>query len=218
MKLEEIYTALAAIENGAAITDALKAEINRLRNEAAGHRTKLQKVTTELGLKDAENIDEAVAGLKASLDAIAKTGGKPDEIGAQIAQLTKQVQQLTQQSEADKKAAQTEREKRISAIRSAKTVEALTAAKAIKPAELAKLLAEAVQIKDDDSIVYKDGDKELPLADGIAAYLKANPEFVANAAAPGSGGGGPGAGGAPDLEKMTMSEYAAYRQKQMQGG
>ena len=217
MKLDEIYTALAAIENGAAITDALKAEINRLRNEAAGHRTKLQKVTTELGLKDVDNLDEALAGLKTSLEAAAK-GGNPTELGAQIAQLTKQVQTLTQQSEADKKAAQTEREKRITAIRNAKTVEALTAAKAIKPAELAKLLADAVQIKDDDSIVYKDGDNELPLADGIAAYLKANPEFVANTAAPGSGSGGPGSGGNPDLEKMSMSEYAAYRQKQMQGG
>lgn len=217
--MKHIYEALAGLSNGAELTSFLEREINKLRTEAGSYRTKLSTVTQTLGLKDSDNMDEALAGLKASLEAVSK-GGNPSELGAQIAQLTKQVQTLTQQSEADKKAAQVEREKRINAVRSTKTVEALTAAKAIKPAELAKILAGSVQVKDDDTIVFLEGDKELPLTEGIAAYLKANPEFVANTAAPGSGGaGGGGTGGeAPDLEKMSMADFAAYRAKQQQGG
>lgn len=211
MTLDQIYAALAAVENGAVMTADIKAELTRLRNEAAGHRTKLQKITTDLGLKDVENIDEAVAGLKASLDAITKTGGKPDEIGAKIAALTKQVETLTQTVAEKDKLTAAEKEKRIATIRNAKTVEALTAAKAVKPAELAKILSGNVQVKDDDSLVYLEGDKEVPLADGIANYLKANPEFMSNSANPGAGGGAPGPSGEKDPEKMTMAEYVEWR-------
>ena len=211
MTLDQIYAALAAVENGAVMTADIKAELTRLRNEAAGHRTKLQKITTDLGLKDVENIDEAVAGLKASLDAITKTGGKPDEIGAKIAALTKQVETLTQTVAEKDKLTAAEKEKRIAAIRNAKTVEALTAAKAVKPAELAKILSGNVQVKDDDSLVYLEGGKEVPLTDGIASYLKANPEFMSNSANPGAGGGASGPSGEKDPEKMTMAEYVDWR-------
>lgn len=211
MTLDEIYTALAAVENGSAMTAEIKAELNRLRNEAAGHRTKLQKVTTTLGLKDAENLDEAVTGLKASLDAIEASGSKPSEIGTKLAALVKQVETLTQTVAEKEKLTAAEKEKRIAAVRTAKTVEALTAAKAVAPAELAKILAGQVQIKDDDSIVFMDGTTEKPLNEGIAAYLKANPVFVANAAAPGAGGGSGGAPGDKDPNTMTQEEYVAWR-------
>lgn len=212
MTLDEIYTALAAVENGSAMTTEIKAELNRLRNEAAGHRTKLQKVTTTLGLKDAENLDEAVTSLKTSLDAIEASGSKPNEIGTKLAALMKQVETLTQTVTEKEKLTVAEKEKRIAAVRTAKTVEALTAANAVAPAELAKILAGQVQIKDDDSIVFVGSDgKELPLNDGIAGYLKANPVFVANSAAPGAGGGSGGAPGDKDPEKMTMEEYIEWR-------
>lgn len=212
MKLEEIYAALAAIENGAAMTADIKTEINRLRNEAGGYRTQLQKVTTTLGLKDAENLDEAVTSLKTSLDAIEASGSKPNEIGTKLATLMKQVETLTQTVTEKEKLTAAEKEKRIAAVRTAKTVEALTAAKAVAPSELAKILAGNVQIKEDDSIVFVGSDgKELPLNDGIAGYLKANPVFVANSAAPGAGGGSGGAPNDKDPDKMSMEEYIEWR-------
>lgn len=218
--LKKIFDALAGVDGGAALAAALEAELKEIRGEAANHRVKLQEVEktakaqaeqellAEIGVKD----KDALAGVKSALEAMQQRGLKPDEVAQQIAALTKQVKQLTQQSEEDKRATQAERDKRINAMRSAKTVEALTAAKAIKPAELAKILAGSVQVKEDDTLVFLDGDKELPLTEGIANYLKANPEFVANTAAGGSGGGGSGpSGGEKDPEKMTMAEYMEWR-------
>lgn len=212
MKLEEIYTALAAIENGAVMTADIKAELNRLRNEAAGYRTQLQKVTTTLGLKDADNLDEAVTSLKTSLDAIEASGSKPNEIGTKLTALQKQVETLTQTVAEKEKLSTAEKEKRIAAVRNAKVVEALTAAKAVAPTELAKILAGNVQIKEDDSIVFVGSDgKESPLNEGIAGYLKANPVFVANGAAPGAGGGSGGSPNDKDPDKMSMEEYIEWR-------
>mgnify|MGYP001168685845 CR=1 FL=1 len=215
MTLQEIYAALAAVENGATMANTIQAEINRLRNEAATYRATKNKILQALGLQDGEDLDNQLAGIQASLSALSKTGNKPDEIGRQLAQLTAQVQQLTEKAKQEEERAKAEREKRINTTKLNQALAVLQAGNAANPQEIAKIILSNIQAKDDDTIVYMADGKEMTVEEGVKAWLAANSWAVKNTQTPGAGSAGGGSGGAPvkytraQIEKMTPDEINA---------
>ena len=91
-----------------------------------------------------------------------------------------------------------------------------TDGKAINPAEMSKILIGNVSVGDGDKIVYKDGDKEVSVTDGVSSWLKANPWAVKADVQTGAGGGSgsQGSGGAKytmnDLKTMSRDEINAH--------
>lgn len=156
MSLKKIYEALAGLENGAELTQSLNTELTGLRGESAEWRTKYSAVADSLGIKGTGDLDGALAGIKSALEAITASGGKPDEVGRQLQQLTAQVQQLTEKAAAEEARAKTEKDKRISETKLNKALAALQAGQAANPAELAKIVLANIQAKEDDSLVYQD--------------------------------------------------------------
>lgn len=90
---------------------------------------------------------------------------------------------------------------------------ALTDGKAIKPDVFTQVLLSHISAKDDGSLVYKEGDNEVSIADGVKGWLSKNPWAVKNDSRSGSGeagGVGTGSGGKAytmeDLKGMTRAE------------
>lgn len=235
MTLEEMMKALEAVDNGsemAEVVKGLQAEIAKKNSEAknlrermktsesalAANKETLKKVVSKLGLElqedDEGSLDEALEGFM--------NGRKPSSEGEdkELAALRLDMQRMKRDFEKMQKAkeqsdqlAAAEREKRIGTEKARRLTEALTSEKAISPTKLVKLLEGNVKVLEDDSMVYVGDDgAEVDLKEGVASFLKANPEFVANNQVPGSGGGkGAGAGGQKlyskaELEAMTPEE------------
>ena len=214
---QDAIKALETLENGAELTQAIRSALNKANNEAKTLRDRSKNLAEVLGVDlSAEDYDDQVAGVKSSLEAIKTSGGKPDELGRKLSTLEQQLKTITTENEANKKAAADATAKRAASVRKSALVEALTKAGAVKPTELARLLEDRAKVLDDDKVVYLDGETEIDLVQGAAKYLEANPEFKINTGKPGAGSS-PGAGaGANDFEKMSMAEYAAARQKQIE--
>lgn len=164
-----------------------KKDADTARTAAETAKAARDKILATLGIKDDPNVDSALSGLTATLEEFKKFGAKPDEIGTKIAALTGQITQITEKLNASEQKATTERTKRIESTKLNKALAALQSGKAINPAEIAKIVLANIQAKDDDSLIYKDGDKELSIEDGVKAYLTANPWAVSNTQKSGAG-------------------------------
>lgn len=210
--LQQIYAALAAVQNGPDMMMDLQNEISNLRTEAATHRSAKQKVLSALGIADGADVDQAVAGIKTTLETLKASGKKPDEMGAQFTQLSAEVKRLSDELKAEKDGRQAEREKRIGATKLNKALAALQAGNAINPETLSGIIVPNIIVKDDDTMAYKDGEKEVSIEDGIKAFLAANPWAVKNTQKPGSGSNPPANGGQitkyskQQIESMTPDE------------
>lgn len=212
--LQQIYAALAAAPNGPDMLLDLQNEVSNLRTEAATHRTAKQKVLSALGIADGADVDQAVAGIKTTLETLKASGKKPDEMGAQFTQLSAEVKRLSDELKAEKDGRQAEREKRIGATKLNKALAALQAGNAINPDVISKLVLGNINVKDDDSLVFTEGDKEMTVEDGVKAYLDANPWLVKNTNNAGGGGKPPvKPGEQKNIDDMSMEEYAAAREK-----
>lgn len=210
--LAQIRAALAAIpEAGAELLEAFEEEMTTLRNEAATHRAAKTKVLDALGVKDTENVDQVVGEVKNVMATLKGAGNDPSQILRQMSELSNQVKTLTEQSAAEKAGREQEKAKRLEVARTNAAIEALTVGKAAKPSEIAKLIAPNLVVKDDDKIFFKQGDKEVPVNDGVTAWLKENPWAVGNVQNPGAGGGGGGGGGA--AVKYTRAQIEAMDTK-----
>lgn len=213
--LDEATAIKVAAASDAELTDFVpKKDADTAKTAAVAAKAARDKILAALGIKDDPNVDSALAGLTATLEAIKKTGEKPDEIAAKIAALTGQVTQLTDQYTASEQRATTERTKRIESTKLNKALAALQNGKATNAAEIAKIVLPNIQAKDDDSLIYKEGEKELSIEDGVGAWLTANPWAVQNTQTPGSGsapGGGINAAKytKQQLETMTPAEINA---------
>lgn len=211
--------ALEALENGADLVLAIRTALNKANNEAKSLRDRNKQLSDTLGVDmSADDFEDKLTGVKSSLEAIKKTGGKPDELGQKISALELQIKKLTDENATSKKLTEEAVAKRVTALRKTALVEALTKAGAVKPSELARLLEDNVKVLDNDKVVYMDGESEIDIVQGAAKYLEANPEFKANAAKSGAGSAPGSTGGAPDLEKMSTNDYVTQRLKQMNGG
>ncbi|HAM04949.1 MULTISPECIES: hypothetical protein [unclassified Megasphaera] len=202
--LQQIYEALSKIENGGTMVADLQDAISKVRAEAATNRVSRNKVLDALGLRDGENIDENLRNLTATLDIVRKIGD-PQQMGTQMASMQKQIKELTDKYTASEKLAAEEKAKRIQSTMKSQITAALTDGKAVKPDVFAQVLLGNVSAKEDGSLIFKDGDKEVSIADGVKGWLEANPWAVKNDSHPGSGQGGGG------------SHHGAYTMDELKG-
>jgi nucleoside-diphosphate-sugar epimerase len=202
--LQQIYEALGKIENGGPMVADLQNAIGTIRGEAASNRTSRNKVLDALGLRDGDNVDDSVKNLAATLTALRQVGN-PEELGTQLSTLQQQVKDLTDKYDASEKKVADEKAARIQADIKSKLVSALTENKAVKPDIFAGMLAGNIVAKDDDSMVYKDGDKEVSIVDGVKNWLSANAWAVKNDSINGAGSGS-GGGNTGDGKKYTMDD------------
>ena len=205
MDIKEVYTKLETVENGAEMIAAIKAETNRLSNEAKGHRqsndknaAKIKSILENLGLEDGDDVADKVKDLKATLDSFAQDGKKPSDVAKQISDLTKQISSVNKQLADMTEKATAEKNKRFEAMKTSALVDALTKGNAASPKDMAKLIADKLVVGDDESISYKDGDKDMSVEDGVKAWLGANTWAVKAGAQNGGGAPAGGAGGNAD--------------------
>lgn len=214
--LEQIYEALGKIENGGTMVADLQDAIRGARDEAAKNRIEKNKILDQLNLRQSGDTDGAIRNLVATLTALQNAGGDPSTLGTQMNDLKKSFEELKGKYDASEKKAKEEHDKRVREAINSKILSALTDGKAINPAEMSKILIGNVSVGDGDKIVYKDGDKELSVADGVAGWLKANPWAVKADVQTGAGGGSglQGSGGAKytmnDLKTMSRDEINAH--------
>lgn len=210
--LQQIYEALGKVENGGAMVADLQDAISAARNEAAASRVAKNKVLDALGLRGEDN-DDALKNLSETLKAL-RQAGNPETLGSQIADMQNQIKDLTEKYTASETKAKAERDKRLATARTAAVQAALAKGNALNPESMVKLVADSIIAKDDDSLVFKNGDKELSIDEGVKAWLAENPWAVKNTASGGAGSGGSkgGSGGKytlDDLKTMTAEEINA---------
>ena len=211
--LKEIFAALAALEGGAALIADLQENFTEVRGEAAKYRTSRNEVLAALGITEGADVTAAINGIKSTLDTIKSSGGKPDELGSQIATLSAQIKTLTEKSEASEKLAAEEKSKRINATKVSNAMAALQAGNAANPEIISKLILDKLVAKDDDKLVFAaDDGKELSVEDGVKNFLAANPWAVKNVQSP---GGGSGAGGDPGVKIYSRAEIEAMTPEQI---
>lgn len=205
MDLKEVFEKLEKVENGAEMIAAIKAETNHLNNEAKKHRqngdkaaSKVKELLESLGLEDGDDVVEKAKGLKSTLDSFAQSGKKPEEVAKQITALAKQVETVNKQLAEMTQAKEAERTKRIDAMKTSALVDALTKGNAAAPKDMAKLIADRLVVGDDESLMYKNGDTDVSVEDGVKAWLTENTWAVKANVQGGSGAPGGGAGGNDD--------------------
>ena len=189
MELKEVYAALEAAENGAAMVETIKSELAGVRKEAADAR---------IGRNKAE---EALAGLKKQHGELAEKHkeletqlGDAQKKGAgaqtEMQKLQGQIADLAKKYEAAETARKTAEEKRVQADIMAQTVDALTKANAVDPHEFAKLIAPGIKVADDGSYRYTKADgTDGTIADGAAEWLSDKAWAVKDVQRRGSGDG-----------------------------
>ncbi len=220
--LEEIYAELVKVEGGAEMVADLKSQISKLRDEAASNRITKNQILDQLGVRNGDNTQAALNNLIATLNAV-KNVGDPQALGNQLKSLQDQLKDIQGKYDAAEKKAKAEHDANIKASINAQVIKALTDGKAINPTEMSKILLANVAVGDDDKITYKDGDKELTIADGVSGWLKANPWAIKADIQPGAGGGH-GAGGVgakyslDDLKGMSRAEINAHWDEISKGG
>lgn len=206
--LSQIYAALGQVENGGAMVADLQDAISAVRNEAAASRAARNKVLDALGLRG-EDSDDAVKRLADTLNVLRKEGD-PEALGAKFSDMEKQLKDLTEKYSQSEARANAEREKRLSTARQAAAQAAFAKGNALNPEAFVKLVADNIIAKDDDSLAWKDGEKEVSVEEGVNAWLAENPWAVKNTASGGAGSGGAGGGKtvytADDLRGMTAEE------------
>ncbi|WP_044503178.1 hypothetical protein [Megasphaera massiliensis] len=221
--LEQIYEALSKIENGGTMVADLQDVIRGTREEAAKNRIEKNKILDALNLRNGGDQDGNLKNLAATLAALQAAGGDPTALGTQVESLQKQVKELTDKYTASEKLAAEEKQKRIQEAIKSQVLTALTDGKAVKPDVFAQVLLGNVAANDDGSLTYKDGDRELSIADGVAGWLKANPWAVKNDSQAGSGAAGGSSAGAKkytmdDLKTMSREDINANWDAISKGG
>ena len=205
MELKEVYVALEAAENGAAMVETIKSELAGVRKEAADARIAKNKAEEELTALKTEHgaLAEKHKELETQLGAARQEGA-----GAQteMQKLQGQIADLAKKYEAAETARKTAEEKRVQADIMAQTVDALTKSNAVDPQEFAKLIAPSIKVAEDGTYSYTKADgTQGSIADGATEWLAGKAWAVKDTQLRGSGDGRSqdnGAGG-------TMAEQFA---------
>ena len=189
MELKEVYAALEAAENGAAMVETIKSELAGVRKEAADARIAKNKAEEELaGLKKQHGeLAEKHKELETQLGAAREEGA-----GAQteMQKLQGQIADLAKKYEVAETARKTAEEKRVQADIMAQTVDALTKANAVDPQEFAKLVVPNIEVTEDGAYCYTKADgTQGSIADCAAEWLDGKAWAVKDVQKRGSGDG-----------------------------
>lgn len=180
MTLAELYAALEKVENGEALRDAVKVEINRLNEESKGHREGKEKAETSL--KELTTKFDALTKEHASLQKGADTSSN------EVTKLQNQMDELLKKYNEVETARKDAEAKRVQSEIMAQTVDALTKGNAMDPQEFAKLIAPQIVVQDDGSYGYKKADGTMgTIQDGANEWLANKPWAVKNTQKAGSG-------------------------------
>ena len=205
--LAQIFGALGGVENGQEMISSLQGIIDENKKT-----DKSGEILQKLGVNSIDELEKVVS----TLNTFKTAGNDPTVLTAQLSQLTKQVKDLTAKYEQSEAKAKEERDKRIKTSINTQLMSELTKGNAIMPETFAQVLAGSVAAKDDDSLVFLGKDnKEISIADGVKAWLEANPSAVKNNIQPGAGSKAGAEGGAKmtvqQLSDMDIKEYMQYR-------
>lgn len=189
MELKEVYAALEATENGAAMVETIKSELAGVRKEAADARIAKNRAEEELtGLKKQHGeLESKHRELETQLGAAREEGA-----GAQteMQKLQGQIADLAKKYEAAETARKTAEEKRVQADIMAQTVDALTKANAVDPQEFAKLVVPNIEVTEDGAYCYTKADgTQGSIADCAAEWLDGKAWAVKDVQKRGSGDG-----------------------------
>ena len=196
MELKDVFAALEAATDGAALVQAVKDELAKIRKEAADARVAKNKAEGALAALKTQHgeLETRHKELETKLAA-----SEEKETGAQTAmqKLEAQMAKLTKQYEEAEAARKSAEEKRVQADIMAQTVDALTKANAVDPQEFAKLIAPGIKTFEDGTYgcTKSDGTRG-SIADGAAEWLSGKAWAVKDAQKPGSGDGRSGDNGA----------------------
>ena len=189
MELKEVYAALEAAENGAAMVEAIKSELAGVRKEAADARIAKNKA------------EEALTALKTEHGALAKKhkeletqlgAARQEGAGAQteMQKLQGQIADLAKKYEVAETARKTAEEKRVQADIMAQMVDALTKANAVDPQEFAKLVVPNIKVTEDGAYCYTKADgTQGSIADCAAEWLDGKAWAIKDMQRRGSGDG-----------------------------
>ena len=189
MELKEVYAALEAAENGAAMVEAIKSELAGVRKEAADARIAKNKA------------EEALTALKTEHGALAKKhkeletqlgAAREEGAGAQteMQKLQGQIADLAKKYEVAETARKTAEEKRVQADIMAQMVDALTKANAVDPQEFAKLVVPNIKVTEDGAYCYTKADgTQGSIADCAAEWLDGKAWAIKDMQRRGSGDG-----------------------------
>lgn len=205
--LAQIFGALGGVENGQEMISSLQGIIDENKKT-----DKSGEILQKLGVNSIDELEKVVS----TLNIIKKTGNDPNALAKQVTELASQVNEFKTKFEESEAKAKAERDKRIKTSINTQLMSELTKGNAIMPETFAQVLAGSVAAKDDDSLVFMGKDnKEISIADGVKAWLEANPSAVKNNIQPGAGSKAGAEGGAKmtvqQLSDMNIKEYMQYR-------
>ena len=218
MELNEILEKLEEDER-AIVTAAIEAEktrgieasrkkgqdVNKFMSEA----NKLKDTLRALNIDPAGNVEEQIENFKNRLDKMSKESEGGDTIAKG---LQKQIAEITKKLEASAKTEEEARRK----YTSAKISESLSKAfgDSIYGVDLAVkdlLSSGRVKLRDDESIVFVNGNDELDLSEGVETFKKSRPDLVKNNQRP---GGASAPHGTKTNKTMPLSEFNKLSGKQ----
>lgn len=205
--LAQIFGALGGVENGQEMISSLQGIIEENKKT-----DKSGEILQKLGVNNIDELEKVVS----TLNIIKKTGNDPNALAKQVTELASQVNEFKTKFEESEAKAKAERDKRIKTSINTQLMSELTKGNAIMPETFAQVLAGSVAAKDDDSLVFLGKDnKEISIADGVKAWLEANPSAVKNNMQPGAGSKAGAEGGTKmtvqQLSDMDIKEYMQYR-------
>lgn len=205
--LAQIFGALGGVENGQEMISSLQGIIEENKKT-----DKSGEILQKLGVNSIDELEKVVS----TLNIIKKTGNDPNALAKQVTELASQVNEFKTKFEESEAKAKAERDKRIKTSINTQLMSELTKGNAIMPETFAQVLAGSVAAKDDDSLVFMGKDnKEISIADGVKAWLEANPSAVKNNIQPGAGSKAGAEGGTKmtvqQLSDMDIKEYMQYR-------
>ena len=196
--LAQIFGALGGVENGQEMISSLQGIIDENKKT-----DKSGEILQKLGVNSIDELEKVVSN-------------DPNTLAKQVTELSNQVNEFKTKFEESEAKAKAERDKRIKTSINTQLMSELTKGNAIMPETFAQVLAGSVAAKDDDSLVFLGKDnKEVSIADGVKAWLEANPSAVKNNIQPGAGSKAGAEGGAKmtvqQLSDMDIKEYMQYR-------
>ena len=187
MDLKDVFTALEAGENGAALVETVKNELAAIRKAAADARVAKNKAETDLAA-----LTQKHGEIEAKLAEVEKKGAGDL---TELQKVQAQVSELSKKLETSEKARREAEEKRVQADIMAQTVDALTKGNAVDPQEFAKLIVPSIKVNDDGSYGYAKSDGTTgTIADCAADWLNGKAWAVKDTQKPGSGAGTGGGG------------------------